>query len=125
MFRVLRNGSQFRQVWKLRYHFIYSRKLGFYSAAFDAELQNSLMAWSGVRLLWQYIASLCMVQRFLVTLVQLVTDVFCVGLHCDAEGWSHLVTDHLFGPLQEQPEGRQLHGYEEVEIALCEWLQKF
>ena len=58
-------------------------------------------------------------------LVQLVTDVCCVGLHCDAEGWSHLVTDHLFGPLQEQSEGRQFHGYEEVGIALREWLQKF
>jgi len=36
-----------------------------------------------------------------------------------------LVTDHLFGPLQEQSEGRQSHGYEAVEIALREWLQKF
>lgn len=60
------------------------------------------------------------------TLVQqLVTDVCCVGLHCDAEGLSHLVKDHLFGPLQEEYEGRQSNGYEAVEIALREWLQKF
>jgi hypothetical protein len=32
---LLLNASKFRQMWKIRYHFIYSRKLGFYCAAFD------------------------------------------------------------------------------------------
>ena len=35
------------------------------------------------------------------------------------------MTDRLFGPLQEQSEGRQSHGYEAVEIVQREWLQKF
>jgi hypothetical protein len=134
MFRILRSASQFR-CGKYGTNLFTPVNLAFTAlllmtqsfGTFYAELQNSLMARSGVRHSWQYIASLCMVQRFIETLVQqLVTNVCCVvGLHCDAEGWSHLVTDHLFGPLQEQFKGRQLHGYEKVEITLCELLQTF
>ena len=51
-----------------------------------------------------------------------VSDVCCEGLHCHAER-SHFVTDDTFGLLKHHLGGQQSHGSEEVEMALCEWLQ--
>lgn len=51
-----------------------------------------------------------------------MSDVCCEGLHCRAER-SHFVIDDTFGLFKHHLGGHQFHGSEEVEIALCEWLQ--
>ena len=52
----------------------------------------------------------------------LVSDVGWEGLHCCAER-SHFVTDDTFGLFKHNLGGHQSHSSEEVEMALCEWLQ--
>ena len=51
----------------------------------------------------------------------LVSGVCREGLHCLAER-SHFVIDNTFGLFQHHLGGHQFHS-EEVEMALCEWLQ--
>jgi len=52
----------------------------------------------------------------------LVSGVCCEGLHCLAEK-SHFVVDNTFGLFKHHLGGHQFHSSEEVEMALCEWLQ--
>jgi hypothetical protein len=46
----------------------------------------------------------------------------CEGLHCLAER-SHFVIDDTIGLFKHHLGGHQFHSSEEVEMALCEWLQ--